>query len=497
MICRPTGALPKNRQCCRGLTIGLLIALDILDIVVVVGDPVRLLAVILSIFLALPAFAQTGETDPALAVIPGNSPILYISSFGVQCDGVTDDTQAFKNLASIIRSINGATVIFPAASTCLVWSSGGVDGDVLFDLSNTNGVQFYGNGSTLLAGNVNTLITTAFDLNASTNTLIDGLIFRSGYTSLDPHQGVDWIIARQGANAIVLSNLACTYGQICFAATGEMGGQSSDANRVHNIVATNIAYTSVYYCLNFQSAGDNFYARGITGRNCGRTYFPWNVRNHDVWIDSQQGGPFTDVLLKVYTQSGTYSSLENIKLVYSSAGRYPGSGNQSTDEAMIALEFQLNDANNLPGIIQNIDITLNVDGGSSDKNQSVLAIRKLDLNGNADTTGRGHQFSAVTIRGMCRSLSNLLTDAFRLFTRSPDNWTGDVVSLLTLENLSITGATTAVNINGEGLSVTGATLRNINSDGLLTQTNTAGKPFYTSQAYFGNLAAGMLMDSKF
>jgi hypothetical protein len=475
-------------------------------------DPVRLLAVIiiLSIFLALPSFAQTGVTVTGIssyagtvsnAPYPGDppttgtSPILYVSWFGVQCDGVTDDTEAFKNLATTIRSIKGATVIFPTASTCLVWSTGGVGGDVLFDLSNTDSVQFYGNGSTLLAGNVHSLITTAFDLNASTNTLIDGLILRSEYTSLDPNHGVDWIIARRGANEIVLRNLACTYGQICFASKGEgMVGQGSDTNRVRNITATNIACTTVYYCLNFQSAGDNFYARGITGRNCGRIYFPWNVRNHDVWIDSEQGGPFTDVLLKVYTQSGMYSRLENIKLVYWSDGRYPGSGDQSTDEAMIALEFQLNDANNLPGMIQNIDITLNVDAGLNDKNQSVLAIRKVDLNGHADTTGRGHQLSAVTIRGMCRSLANLLTDAFRLFTRSPDNWTGDFVSLLTLENLSITGATTAVNIDGQGLTVAGATLRNINSDGALTQSNTAGKPFYTSRANFSNLTDGMLMD---
>jgi hypothetical protein len=455
---------------------------------------VRLLTVVLSIFLALPSFAQTGQTDPGDPPTAGTSQILHVSWFGVQCDGVTDDTQAFKNLATTIRSIKGATVIFPTASTCLVWSTGGVGNDVLFDLSNTNGAQFYGNGSTLLAGNVNSLITTGFDLNASTNTLIDGLILRSGYTSLDQNHGVDWIIAREGANEIVLRNLACMYGQICFASRGGMVGQDGETNRVRNITAINIACTTVYYCLNFQGDGDNFYGRGITGRNCGRTYFPYNVRDHDVWIDSEQGGPFTDVLLKVYTQSGMYSRLENIKLVYWSDGRYSGSGNQNTDEAMIALEFQLNDANNLPGMIQNIDITLNVDAGVNDKNQSVLAIRKVDLNGDADTTGRGHQLYAVTIRGTCRSLVHLLTDAFRLFSRSPDNWAGDSVSLLTLENLSITGATTAVSIDGQALGVTGATLRDINSDGALIQSNTAGKPFYTSRASFSNSSDGTLMD---
>lgn len=464
---------------------------------------VRALIILLLVVVFLPLSLFADFSGPVVSGLDGESastrtsPILYVSWFGIQCDGVTDDTEAFKKLASTIRSLNGATVIFPTASTCLVWSSGGVGGDVLFDLSNTNGTQFYGNGSTLLAGNVNSVTTTAFDLNASTNTLIDGLIFQSGYTSLDPAHGVDWIIARHGANAIVLHNLACTYGQICFAAKGEMVGQGSATNRVRNIAATDMACTTVYYCLHFQSAGDDFYARGITGRNCGRTYFPWNVRNHDVWIDSEQGGPFTDVLLKVYTQSGMYSRLENIKLVYWSGGRYPGSGNQSIDEAMIALEIQLNDASNQLGMIQNIDITLNVDAGSNDKNQSVLVIRKVDLSGNADTVGRGHQLSAITIRGRCRSLSNLLTDAFRLFTRSPDSWTGDIISLLTLENLSITGAATAVNINGQGLSATGATLWNIDSDGLLTQSNTDGKPFYTSQASFSNVTAGVPMEGGF
>lgn len=441
-----------------------------------------------TLLLSLFACGVGDAANPDLAT----SPMLYVTSFGVQCDGVTDDTAAFKHLASRIRSLKAARVIFPTGSTCLVWSTGGAGGDVLFDLSKTTDVQFHGNGSTLLAGNVNPLIMTAFDLNGSTNTLIDGLIFRSGYTSLDPHHGVDWIIARQGANAIVLSNLTCTYGQICFAAKGEMAGEGSDGNRVRNITATNVVCMTVYYCLNFQSAGDNFYARGITARNCGRTYFPWNVRDHDVWIDSEQGGPFTDILLKVYTQPGMYSRLENIKLVYRSNGRYPGSGNQSTDEAMIALEFQLNDANSQPGMIQNVDLTLNIEAGSSDKIQSVLAIRKVDVNGDPDTSGRGHHLSEVTIRGTCRPLSTLLGDAFRLFTRSPDNWTGDVVSSLTLENLLIIGAASAVKINGQGLSLTGAMLRNIESDGILTQENTAGKPFYTSQVYFSNVTAGIL-----
>jgi hypothetical protein len=333
---------------------------------------------------------------------------------------------------------------------------------------------------------------TAFDLNGSSNTLIDGLIFQSGYTSLDPNHGVDWIIARQGAHGIVLNNLTCTYGQICFATKGEMVGQGSDANRVRNITATNIVCMTVYYCLNFQSAGDDFYARGIIGRNCGRTYFPWNVRNHDVWVDSQHGGPFDDVLLKVYTKQGLYSGLENIKLNYRTDGRYPGSGNQHVNQALIAMDFELDDANNLPGIMQNIDITLNVEGSTVDPIQSIFIVRKMDIDGNPDTIGRGHQLYAVTIRGMARSLQHLSADAFRLFTWSTNNWTGDFVSSMTLDNLSINGATTAVNINGQGLSASGATLRNIESDGLLIQSDTAGKPFYLNQAYFSNVTTGTL-----
>lgn len=416
--------------------------------------------------------------------------VIAVEDFGAVGDGVTDDTLAFQDAATYIQSLGGATLSLGNGKTYLVYPTGISHTVTLLDFTNCNGVAIEGNGATIKTG-ADTTTRNIVYLNAAFNVTIRNVNFESTLQTLSSNTGVFWIVANYGAKNIALENLDFQYGCGGLAVRGIYSGQGTDADRARNINANNLSFFSCYYPLNFQSAGDNFFARNIYTRNCGRSYFPYNVRNHDVYLDSRQGGPFSDVLLKVYTDpSFSYNRLENIKLNYYSEGRYAGAGNQGVEEAMVAIDLQQNTATSTAAFVQNIDIKFNVEPSPSAKNQSLFIIRKYTSAGAPDPTGRGHQVVNLNLSGVGRSLQNLLSDYIILFNRSGENWAGDNAYNVTVTDFILGGSNTqdAIVINGAPISSTfgQCLVSNVSSDATLNRVGTNATVFGVVNSKFSN-----------
>jgi hypothetical protein len=420
------------------------------------------------------------------------SQYVSVEDFGAAGDGVADDTIAFQNAAAYIRSINGGTLSLGNGKTYLVYPTSVSHTSKLLDLTNCDGVAIEGNGATILCG-ADAIVRNAIYLSNTSNVTVRNLNFESQLNSLTSGAGMYWIVAETASKNILLENLDFQYGTVGFQAVA--AGTVADVNRVTDIVALNLSFLTCYYPLNFQFTGDNFFGRNIYTRNCGRSYFPYNVKNHDLWLDSQQGGPFSDVLLKVYVDpTFSYNRLENIKLNYFSSGRYAGSGNQGAEEAMIAMDYQQNSASTAAGFIQNIDIQFNVEPSGVNQNRSIFIVRKYTSSGAPDPTGRGHQLVNFNIHGVGRSLQNLLSDYIIFFNRAGENWAGDVAYNVSVTNASLAGLSSqnAITINGAPISASygQCVINNVSATGNLNRIGTNGTLFGVINSVFNGYFSG-------
>jgi hypothetical protein len=401
-------------------------------------------------------------------------------------DNTTDDTDALQAVAAYINAKGGGRVEFRPGAAYRALPDGGTSRGYLLGFQNVKGLTLNFNGALIHVGNCQ-LSQSCIGLNACSLVRITNARFESDYKVLIHTAGIDWIEATWGSHDIVIDNMDCQYGVSGFTARGISQSAGVDTDRVRNIRISNFNTLGTYYPLHLQNAGDNIVAN-IRTRNSGRAFFAYNIRNYDVWIDDEHGGPFSPVLLKVYGSTDWDSRLENGRVHYASRGRYAGSGNQSSNEALVAIDCQLNSTNPAPVKIQNLDISFDVEASVSDKMQSLFVVRKYDSTGAADTIdSRGHEITNLTLRGVGRSLQNMLGDAVRLFTRTPDNWTGEYIYNVRVDGLALgtSAGRNVITIDGLGLKGS-ATIRDVNTAGNLVISNMSGKDFAVDSSIFGN-----------
>ncbi len=414
--------------------------------------------------------------------------------------GTTNMTTAIQNLAAVINAQGGGEAILQNEDYLY-------DGSALFDLADTRGVTIRGNGARFVSSQTNGSVVFAIILTTCFDTVVENLSLIGSNTTLTSSTGEGLINLLDGTRRTLIQNC---YAEDCsyFLRAGNATiTDPLNAGRVIGITVLNCETLTTYYPLSFQGNGDSVFVRGFKSRNAGRTYFPWNVRNHDVWVDSEHGGPFSDCLLKVYVDTTTYRRLENIKLNYTSRNRYAGSSNQNSGEAMINVEVQQATASNQgAAFMDNIDITFDVDVDNSPTQRRLFNMRRFDENGAADTTSRSHQFLGFRLSGVARSAQNFTEDMISLFDTG--TWTGDLALNFTLEDIFLSGDNTlnAIDINGVPFSgsFSNLTLRNIrtdaniavsgmNADSHLSVTNVQGDGYLTeATATFdpGSLADG-------
>lgn len=432
---------------------------------------------------------------------------INVEDYGAVGDGVTDDTSAIRLAAAALQALGGGDLVFgifkeyKVANATIDFQSARSDGELtsagLYEFSDCKGIRLIGNGSTILPGST-TDYGTLFLFTGCSQITVRDLRFEAGYQALDDDHGVEWLAFRQGCDGVILQNLDFSYGHtaIVFRGTFYTDG-GDDTNRCRNIQIQNVSIFSTYYGCLFQGAGDNVHIRGLRGQKTGRVYFPINVKNHDVEIDGCQGGPFSDCLLKVYATTQFYSKLENIKLSYNTAGRYAGSGDETSGDTVVAMHAGLNDLAHATGAtFQNIQITINAICSATDQDQGLFMIRKFNASNAADTVGRGHLLRNIRLKVNASGVSNILNQAVGICAWDDDDWTGDTIDGITIEDsvLRDCGAKVAVIAGGQALSSSKQSLylSRVHSDGTFALLNNAGLiPVFLIDSQFSNVDAGI------
>jgi hypothetical protein len=403
----------------------------------------------------------------------GVTPVNYAYAFGDMRrygyvgDGVTDDTIPCQNCSAVINAAGGGKIEFPPNSTAKVWVGASPN---LFYFKNCTGIVFEGNGVTFTSGRTNGPAVAAIMLENCTKSVVRNITLQGSNTTLTNTTGelIVWVL--EETVQTVLSNLHSKNCNTCVGVRPAFATIDPQlTGRARGIVLENLIAEDTYYGFACEGNGDD--VRGnIKGINTARVYFPRNVRNHDIWINGQQEGGFSDVLIKCYgyTSSNSYSRTENIRVNYSSKGKSDNAVSQVDDDSLIKIELQMDDASSTC-IMDNIDITINLDVGANDgaaEIKRIFMITKLGTDSLPDTTGsRGHSVNNIRFSGIVRNYQNsgahaAGVPAIDLFASIGGmNWTGENLSNIIVENLIIGDSTAAptidgIRVNGEGFSST-------------------------------------------
>ncbi len=151
---------------------------------------------------------------------------------------------------------------------------------------------------------------------------------------------------------------------------------SPNGPRVRGIrIMPNCRATRVFYGLSCQNNGDDV-SGGFSTFDCGRSYFPYGVENHDLRIRVSHRGPGfgptaeTPVLIKSY---GRPTSGIRLDVTFSGVLAWTG--------FCAILEHQ-HDPGAPPSLIENVDLRITVESGTADPN----GLRRLGLRSWAGST---------------------------------------------------------------------------------------------------------------
>lgn len=205
--------------------------------------------------------------------------ILYPSTYGAKCDGVTDDTAAFVALSSAASTAKIIDIEFPHNATCIIWPTDAsvTATPILMQLNNVTGVMNF-NGSSFHSLYTGNLYGNPVFLSAASGFTINGYAHTSDRGKQDQNVGgVNHITINNGSHGIVIHNMTATGGGIgiqCSRAAGSAVPRSYDIQFDESV-------TNVYYPINAQFDCDSVKGTAISN-NAGRPFFFYNVKDWDV-----------------------------------------------------------------------------------------------------------------------------------------------------------------------------------------------------------------------
>lgn len=424
----------------------------------------------------IPRFALTQAQIGALfyprtaaEIAAGVTPTYYyyesgdVRRYGAVGNGSTDDTVPLQNAALVVTTAGTGSIIFEHGKNYKVWVGSSPD---LMYISNATGVVIEGNGATITSGRTNGPNVYAIRFSGCSMCEVNNLKFVGSNTTITSDTGEGFLSLISATTDVHVKNCSaynCQNGIRC----GD--GSNPGTSRTKRVAIDNFYCYLAYYPLACSNDGDDVVARNFVTYGAGRSYFPWNVKNHDIHLSSSHGGPFSDCLLKVYVDTTwQYYALENIKLKYHSEGRASIGIAQIADEAMIAFDVaQVNAVDTGAANINNIDIEFDVDATASPNTRRLLIMRRYLHTGAVDTTVRNHIFVNWKISGKVASGQNFTEDIITLFS-SLGTWTGDFAAAFLLENIFIAGSATqnGIVINGAPFASaqSGLMLHNVTTD---------------------------------
>lgn len=381
-----------------------------------------------------------------------NTRILAPEQFGTFGDDTTDDTAYLQLLAAALRAQGGGVVVISKPHKVFT-NAATASGTTLFDLTGCSNVTFiYERGG---------LINAAYPNGSNVGTAwIFGLNGVTGFKAINP-------------TLVAASNIPTVSGVVHFAVnTTQAAGTQTTNVDIENVNQTGglaglLVYSTgnasvrasgfrmtgsfngTFYPANFQGNGDDFWGKYVT-RNCGRSYFPYNVSHHEVWVDSNNGTAFDDIDITCYTNPNFRNETSDIKV------HYKNYGSSSLGNA-VAINFVQWDSTSRSGLIH--DVHIDFDFNTSAYTGAIASINKYlpgspGVPGGADNTARGYNLFNIKFTGTCLSSGNT-QNLIQFFSQA--TWTGEVVYNLGFEDFMLSGTNTVdAVIDGRGLSSAGA-----------------------------------------
>jgi hypothetical protein len=421
-------------------------------------------------------FLQTGAGAVSRSLRAKIRERVSVADFGEVGNGIADDSAAIRAAVAEIVARGGGELWFTPGKTYKVWAA---DTDRLMDFRGATGIRVRGNGATIVSALVNSVAAAyCVDITSVIGFSVDGLNFTGGNTTLVP-TGEQFIIGGNGTTNVEVKNLKVKNTQVGM----NYGTGATDNNGLR---LSNVIFERVYYPTNiYQTSNIKADYQAI---NCGRSIvLAAPIYNAEYSIDSQHGGPYSDIIISGYADStkvAAYNTLANIRINYRTSGRFLGAGNQNTAaEGIVYIAFQ--QLNGSSAAMNMRDIAINIEAvATSDKPSNALTIVRYKHDGTGDGTNRGHTLRNLKISGVLKDWNNSQSNGLVLFSTetiggTAMNWTGDTLENISLENLRIHGAppTDAIYINGQG-AVSGAPFvqfRNEQHDGAITIVNATDK----------------------
>lgn len=388
------------------------------------------------------------------------------------CDNSTDNTAAFQALGAAIQAAQGGVVeMAPGGCTYRVFPNPPAGASGLIMLSGLKSLTVNCHGATLATPysfpNEGTALY-FWQFSQSRNITFNDCRFEQiGYNVRDNTRGVHPLTFTDGIYNVAINNLTT---QATISAV--LCSRAPTAERSSNFRITNLKGTNTYYGINGAKCPDNLTATGVTMANPGRSYFVYNVWNHNVQILSNANTGPQDVLIGNSYDAADIDPQGNftkgITVKYENSN-WPGGNNGGTGvNAFTQIQFgTFGTSVEGPAEIEGVDITANVHRPDSGSPGPLLRITRGEV-----TTHQNRKLSNVTLRGghQTNATSPVVLD---LMTDS--DWSGsnaDVVSNLTIENLVCNGyGSPLVRIDGRALSGP-FVMRNVWGNGVCGYTGT-------------------------